>query len=642
MTTEARDGLGRAISLPVSEDRTVQVKVHLARIRRRHPHADADDWVGLQPSHRAVGSEVDASVTVTGEATRPRDGTQPNRRHRAAGRGPEPADERPELPRPRAAHPGRLAHQLGSTQLFAETSAVPGQGISIASQRNLSNSFIVDGLSANDDAAGLSGIPYGVDAVEQFQVVTSGGQAELGRALGGYVSVVTKSGTNALHGTAYDFIRDDSFNAPNALSGTTLPMNQQQYGGSLGGPVARDRTFYFSNVEQRRSIRPAWSPSCRRTSPIINARLAAAGYPGAPVTTGVYPNPVHSTNVLGEDRSPAQRRRSVHGALQPLRRHVGQLARRGRAQRAERVRRSRQRRPVVWRSATRGRSRRGPSTKRGRSSRYGDLQAPPTDPVGPAVSIAGVASFGTLSGSPDAPVEHDVPGRRQPVAPGRRACAARRRRLSVQRRHHHVPALRPRQLHVLVAGEFSRRHLQRLHADVRRPRGLADQSQRRRVRAGRMAASARGLTLNLGLRYDLQFLRDDRHRHEQPLAARRLRLVAVGIARTVVRGSAGLFFDRVPLRAVANAILSAGNTTDLSSLQPAERRACRPRRPARPRFPHILPAPVPTTTLVDFTTMDPTPAERVLRAGERRGRAAARRARARSASATSTCAATTC
>src|SRR4029453_15525034 len=82
--------------------------------------------------------------------------------------------------------PGVSPTNIGSTQLFAETSAVPGQGISVASQRNLSNSFIVDGLSANDDAAGLSGIPYGVDAVEQFQVVTSGAQAELGRALGGY------------------------------------------------------------------------------------------------------------------------------------------------------------------------------------------------------------------------------------------------------------------------------------------------------------------------------------------------------------------------------------------------------------------------------------------------------------------------
>ncbi len=92
--------------------------------------------------------------------------------------------------------PGVSPTNTGSTQLFAETSAVPGQGISVGSQRNFSNSFIVDGLSANDDAAGLSGIPYGLDAVDQFQVVTSGGQAELGRALGGYVSVVTKSGTN--------------------------------------------------------------------------------------------------------------------------------------------------------------------------------------------------------------------------------------------------------------------------------------------------------------------------------------------------------------------------------------------------------------------------------------------------------------
>ncbi len=128
---------------------------------------------------------------------------------------------------------------------------MPGQGLSIASQRNLSNSFIVDGLSANDDAAGLSGIPLGVDAIEQFQVVTGGGQAELGRALGGYVNVVTRSGTNALHGTVYGFFRDDAFNGKNALTGTTLPMDQQQFGGSLGGPLVRNRTFYFANVERK-------------------------------------------------------------------------------------------------------------------------------------------------------------------------------------------------------------------------------------------------------------------------------------------------------------------------------------------------------------------------------------------------------
>jgi hypothetical protein len=86
----------------------------------------------------------------------------------------------------------------GGTQFFPETSAVPGVGLSIGSQRNLSNNFLVDGLSANDDAAALTGMPYAMDAIDQFQVITSGGQAELGRALAGYINIVTKSGTNRL------------------------------------------------------------------------------------------------------------------------------------------------------------------------------------------------------------------------------------------------------------------------------------------------------------------------------------------------------------------------------------------------------------------------------------------------------------
>ena len=76
------------------------------------------------------------------------------------------------------------------------------------SQRNFSNSFIVDGLSNNDDAAGVAGNVLGLDVVQQFQVVTAGGQAEFGRALGGYFNMVTKNGTNKLHGTAYGFLRN--------------------------------------------------------------------------------------------------------------------------------------------------------------------------------------------------------------------------------------------------------------------------------------------------------------------------------------------------------------------------------------------------------------------------------------------------
>jgi hypothetical protein len=189
---------------------------------------------------------------------------------------------------------------IGSTQLFSETSAVPGQGISIASQRNLSNNFIVDGLSANDDAAGLSGIPYGLDAVEQFQVVTSGGQAELGRALGGYVNIVTKSGTNALHGSVYDYVRDDQLNAKNPLIDRTLPMSQSQFGGSVGGPLARDRSFYFANVEQRHLDQSGLVTILDPSVAIVNARLTATGYQGPLVTSGVFAIPLRSTNVLGK------------------------------------------------------------------------------------------------------------------------------------------------------------------------------------------------------------------------------------------------------------------------------------------------------------------------------------------------------
>lgn len=188
--------------------------------------------------------------------------------------------------------PGVSPTNTASTQLFAETSAVPGQGLSVSSQRNLSNNFIVDGLSANDDAAGLSGIPYTVDSVDQLQVVTSGGQAELGRALGGFVNVVTKSGTNATHSDLYGYFRDDSLNGKNALTGAKLPMSQQQFGASLGGPIFKDRTFYFANVEQRNLDQTGLTTISQANASIINQHLATVGYQGQRVTTGIYPNPV--------------------------------------------------------------------------------------------------------------------------------------------------------------------------------------------------------------------------------------------------------------------------------------------------------------------------------------------------------------
>src|ERR1041385_8881036 len=120
------------------------------------------------------------------------------------------------------------------------------------------------------------GMPYGMDAVDQVQVVTSGGQAELGRALAGYVNVVTKSGTNDVAGDVYEYARDDRWNARNPLApDTRLPMQQHQFGGSLGGPILRGRTFFFGNAEYRHLDQSGLTTIGTDKVDTINARLSA-------------------------------------------------------------------------------------------------------------------------------------------------------------------------------------------------------------------------------------------------------------------------------------------------------------------------------------------------------------------------------
>ena len=200
---------------------------------------------------------------------------------------------------------------------------------------------------------------------------------------------------------------------------------------------------------------------------------------------------------------------------------------------------------------------------------YGNLKALPSDPIGPAVSIAGVASFGTLSGSPQGRLNKMYQASQQSLASGRRACAAGRRRFHLQRRHHHFSAIGSRGIHVFVSRELSVGNIQPvgLYPDLRRygrvSRPIANVGMY--VQDEWKVNSV--LTVNAGVRYDLQFLEtiDDDADNVSPRLG--FAWTPTESRRTVVRGSAGLFFDRVPLRALANALLSAGNTTDLSQLQ---------------------------------------------------------------------------
>jgi hypothetical protein len=497
--------------------------------------------------------------------------------------------------------PGVSPTNVNPTQLFAETSAVPGSGLSIGSQRNFSNGFIVDGLSANDDAAGLSGIPYGVDAVEQFQVVTSGGQAELGRALGGYVNVVTKSGTNRVHGTIYDFVRDDNFNANNALSGTKLPMDQQQYGGSIGGPIVASRTFYFSNFEQRLLDQSGLVTVLPENVPIINARLAAVGYPGSPVSTGIYPNPVHSANVLGKvdhqisGSDQFTIRYSLYDVTSKNARGAGALNAPTASAGLDNLDHS-----VAFGNTWTISSRTVNETRA--QFAHGDLKAAPTDLIGPAVSIAGIASFGTLSGSPTRRVNTMY----QVVDNLSHQAGAHALRAGVDFVFNDDTITYPRSnrgsysfstLAAFLAGNYS--GFSQTFGDP-----VVSQTNPNIGMYGQDEWKVRpSLTLNLGLRYDLQFLQpiDTDTNNMSPRAGFAWSPAAHDF---VVRGSAGLYFDRVPLRAVANAILSAGNTTDLSTLHQPNVSGIIPTQAGAPVFPNILAAQLLTTTLVDFTTMD--------------------------------------
>lgn len=144
---------------------------------------------------------------------------------------------------------------LGSTFTEPETTRV-----SFAGQRDLNNNVTVDGAENITMATGSQRAAPSQEAVREFRVVNNSFAAEFGRALGGFVNIVTKSGTNELHGSLYEYLRNNALDARSIL---TLPqfdvLRQNQYGFTLGGPIKRDKTFFFTNYEgQRKDQSPTY------------------------------------------------------------------------------------------------------------------------------------------------------------------------------------------------------------------------------------------------------------------------------------------------------------------------------------------------------------------------------------------------
>ena len=501
--------------------------------------------------------------------------------------------------------PGVSPTNTAANQLFAETSAVPGQGISVGSQRNLSNSFIVDGLSNNDDAAGLTGAFYGLDVVNEFQVVTSGGQAEFGRALGGYINVVTKSGANTLHGDLYGYFRNQRFNAANALAHAALPLTQAQYGVSLSGPLVHDRTFYFANFEQRELNQSGLTTISQANVAAVNARLAAAGYPGPRISTGIYPNPVHNSNLFAKidhhfsDTDQASIRYSLYHVTAINSRGAGGLSAPTASANLDDTDQTIAASNIATLSPHLVNETRGQFTN-------SNLKAPPSDPIGPAVSISGVASFGTLSGSPTARTNKLAEG----VDNLSYQAGAHALRVGADFLYNDDVITFPR----TYRGSYSFSSLANFLSGTYNTSGFTQTFANSVVpqtnpNAGFYAqdewkVSSR-FTLNLGVRYDLEFLRTIATSTGNVSPRGGFAWTPFRSRKTVIRGGYGLFYDRIPLRPLANALLSANNTTNPADLSQISI-SLSPGQAGAPVFPNILSSlTLPAGVLFNFSTMDP-------------------------------------
>jgi hypothetical protein len=174
-----------------------------------------------------------------------------------------------------------------------------GAQISISGARPQQNNYRLDGISMNDYANGAPGSVLGgnlgVDAIQEFSVLSTNYTAEYGKTSGGVINAITRSGTNQFHGSAYEFLRNSALDARNFFDvGSTPPFRRNQFGGSGGGPIRKDRTFIFGDYE---GIRQSKGISALGDVPSVAARagllcsnpVPAPPDPNAPCTPTQLP-----------------------------------------------------------------------------------------------------------------------------------------------------------------------------------------------------------------------------------------------------------------------------------------------------------------------------------------------------------------
>ena len=172
-----------------------------------------------------------------------------------------------------------------------------GQAYAVNGQRPESNNFLIDGANNFNGVDGGFVLRPPLDAITEFKILTHNANAEFGDALGSTTNIVTRSGTNRFHGSLWEFVRNDAFDATNYFASSTEPLKQNQFGGTFGGPVRKDKTFFFGYYEGFRNRQGETQGS---TVPSLAERQGNFGQlcPEGFDSNGMCANPAHQLRNL--------------------------------------------------------------------------------------------------------------------------------------------------------------------------------------------------------------------------------------------------------------------------------------------------------------------------------------------------------
>jgi hypothetical protein len=303
-TTAAGDGFYRLLLLPVGEYSVTVTAAEFATLVRSPIHVNVSQTVRVNAQLEV--RSIAETVTVSGDA--PLVDTATN----ALGRtitGRELVD----LPLN-----GRNFTQLGLLQtgvapLTAGVSTAggslrQGQAYAVNGMRPEQNMYLVDGAQNMNRMDGGYALKLPVEAIAEFRILTQSAPPEYGGTGGATTSVVTRSGNNQLHGNLYEFLRNDMFDARNFFSEEVEPLKQHQFGATVGGPIARDKVFFFGYYEGFRNKQGTTTTATVPTAaerqgdfsgmstPLLNLAAGGVPFPGNKIPEAAI-NPV-SRNVV--------------------------------------------------------------------------------------------------------------------------------------------------------------------------------------------------------------------------------------------------------------------------------------------------------------------------------------------------------